>query len=112
MSKPELSEAKDFVNNSPLSSKKFVAYIGASFMWKVLIGVGVWRHDDSGILDSTVLLTLIITGGCLDIGYIISQAALDNYTRVAALAMGGKKGTPTKDPPPEEEEGDPPTGPK
>jgi hypothetical protein len=54
-----------------------------------------------------VLVTMIVTSGFIQIGYILGQAALDKYTTVAvsALERDGDKPTPPK--PKAKEEPDP-----
>jgi hypothetical protein len=51
-----------------------------------------------------VLVTMIVTSGFIQIGYILGQAALDKYTHVATTALeqngGGKPPSPKKPTPP------------
>ena len=42
-----------------------------------------------------VLVTMIITSGFIQIGYILGQAALDKYTQVAKTALERNDGNPT-----------------
>jgi hypothetical protein len=42
-----------------------------------------------------VLVTMIVTSGFIQIGYILGQAALDKYTHVAVSALDNKPTKPT-----------------
>ena len=85
----------------PLKSKKFLAYLIADIGWKVLMFYVVWEYKTQ--IDHyafMVLVTMIVTSGFIQIGYILGQAALDKYTHVAttALEQNGGKPTPPKKP--------------
>jgi len=92
----------------PLKSKKFLAYLIADLGWKVLMFVVVWEYknqiDHYGFM---VLVTLIVTSGFIQIGYILGQAALDKYTHVAVAALEKEKSKPTPPNPPKKSEPDP-----
>jgi hypothetical protein len=99
---------KDPTNLSsvPLKSKKFLAYLIADIGWKVLMFYVVWEYKTQ--IDHyafMVLVTMIVTSGFIQIGYILGQAALDKYTHVATTALeqnggGGKPPAPKKPTPP------------
>jgi hypothetical protein len=72
---------------SPLGSKKFVAYLVADLGWTVLMGYGVYAK-----MDWSLLMTMVITKGFVQSGYILGQAALDKYVRVAQITSGIKEG--------------------
>ena len=72
---------------SPLDSKKFVAYLVADLGWTVLMGYGVYAK-----MDWSLLITMVITKGFVQSGYILGQAALDKYVRVAKITAGIKEG--------------------
>lgn len=80
------------INSLPLKSKKFIAYLIAELGWKILIGYVIWEYK-TGIEHYAfmVLVTMIITSGFIQIGYILGQAALDKYTAVAQSALKDKK---------------------
>jgi hypothetical protein len=83
----------------PLKSKKFLAYLIADIGWKILMFYVVWEYKTQ--IDHyafMVLVTMIVTSGFIQIGYILGQAALDKYTHVATTALeqnsGGKPPAP------------------
>ena len=70
------------LNKLPLKSKKFLAYLIADFGWKILIGFVVWKEESKeqiGYTTFLILLSMIITAGFIQIGYILGQAMLDKY---------------------------------
>lgn len=77
----------------PLKSKKFLAYLIADIGWKILMFYVVWEYQTQ--IDHyafMVLVTMIVTSGFIQIGYILGQAALDKYTHVATTALEQKGG--------------------
>jgi hypothetical protein len=79
--------------NMPLKSKKFVAYLVSELGWKILIGYIMFVYQNK--IDHyafMVLVTMVVTSGFIQIGYILGQAALDKYALVAqnALDKGGE----------------------
>tara|TARA_Y100001970_G_C14187175_1_gene833260 strand:- start:1348 stop:1695 length:348 start_codon:yes stop_codon:yes gene_type:complete len=92
----------------PLKSKKFLAYLIADIGWKILMFYVIWEYQTKiEHYAFMVLVTMIVTSGFIQIGYILGQAALDKYTHVAVAALDkdGDKPTPTK--PSAKEEPDP-----
>lgn len=86
-------------DKSPTQSKKFIAYMVGDLSWTLLLGAGLYwtmAVQNFGVL--TVLMAMVIVKGFVSTGYIISQAALDRYTRVATLITGREK--PPPDAPP------------
>lgn len=82
-----------------MRSKKFLAYLIADLGWKILMFYVVYEYQTK--IDHyafMVLVTMIVTSGFIQIGYILGQAALDKYTHVAttALEQNGGKPTPPK----------------
>ena len=75
------------LNPSPLDSKKFVAYLIADLGWTGLVGYGVYAK-----MDWSLLMAIVITKGFVQSGYILGQAALDKYVRVAQITSGTKEG--------------------
>ena len=70
------------LNKLPLKSKKFLAYLVADFGWKVLIGYTIYKEEaknEIGYTTFLILLSMIITAGFIQIGYILGQAMLDKY---------------------------------
>jgi hypothetical protein len=71
-------------DKTPMKSKKFLAYLVADLGWKVII-LYMLTHLESKLQPSelTLLLTVVITSGIIQIGYILGQAALDKYINAA-----------------------------
>jgi hypothetical protein len=72
------------LDKTPLKSKKFIAYLIADLGWKIII-LYMLMHLQSKLQPSelTFLLTVVITSGVIQIGYILGQAALDKYINAA-----------------------------
>jgi len=72
------------LDKTPLKSKKFIAYIIADLGWKAII-LYMLMHLQSKLdpEELTFLLTVVITSGIIQIGYILGQAALDKYINAA-----------------------------
>lgn len=72
------------LDKTPLKSKKFIAYLIADFGWKIII-LYMLMHLKSKLEPSelTFLLTVVITSGIIQIGYILGQVALDKYISAA-----------------------------
>jgi hypothetical protein len=71
-------------DKTPLKSKKFLAYLLADLGWKIII-LYMLAHLQSKLdpEELTFLLTVVITSGIIQIGYILGQAALDKYITAA-----------------------------
>jgi hypothetical protein len=59
---------------SRFASRKFAAYMVSNLLMKILIFWAMYTKQ-----DDLIQMTLIITSGCVDIGYILGQAALDAF---------------------------------
>jgi hypothetical protein len=72
------------LDKNPVKSKKFLAYLIADLGWKIII-LYMLTHLESKLQPSelTLLLTIVITSGIIQIGYILGQAALDKYISAA-----------------------------
>lgn len=72
------------LDKTPLKSKKFLAYLLADLGWKGII-LYTLMHLKSKLdaEELTFLLTVVITSGIIQIGYILGQAALDKYISAA-----------------------------
>jgi len=72
------------LDKTPLKSKKFIAYLIADLGWKIVI-LYMLMHLNSKLetAELTFLLTVVITSGVIQIGYILGQAALDKYINAA-----------------------------
>ncbi len=80
----------------PLKSKKFLAYLIADIGWKILMFYVIWEYQTKiEHYAFMVLVTMIVTSGFIQIGYILGQASLDKYTQIATTALEQKGGKPT-----------------
>lgn len=75
---------------SHLESKKFIAWFVSEMTWKAILIVAlvVWRED---LLRASAgawwfLMSIVVTAGFIGVGFILGQAALDKYVRVAEIA--------------------------
>jgi hypothetical protein len=71
------------IEKAPLQSKKFIAYLLSNLGSKALIFWMVSKGEGDVVIMSTITAAAFI-----DIGYILGQAALDKYVRVASLSKG------------------------
>lgn len=78
----------------PLESKKFLAFLIAEVTWKVVLIVAlVVFHEDFKSVSMGAwwfMMTIVVTAGFAEIGYIGGQAWLDRYVRVAEIARNTK----------------------
>lgn len=91
---PEIE--KDEMEKTPLSSKKFIAYLIAEGTWKLLLALGIGGSIYAVSQGHTipvwffwVLLCITIVAGFVEAGFIGGQAWLDKYVRVAKITAGG-----------------------
>ena len=68
---------------TPMASKKFLAYMFANVTTKLYL----FYCTKVGEGD-IVVMTAIVCSLFLDVGYILGQASLDRYVRIAAIASG------------------------
>lgn len=76
----------------PLQSKKFIAFLTSDLTLKglaVLILAWAWNLDEVSNRVFLLLLTIIVVSGFLAVGYILGQAGLDRYVRLAQIAADG-----------------------
>lgn len=77
----------------PLKSKKFVAYLIAEIGWKIsLFFILLKAKTGLDYYYFTIILTVIVVSGFIQVGYILGQAALDKYIKVAEAAIERKNG--------------------
>lgn len=74
-------------NKAPLQSKKFLAYMFSNIVLKTYIFHATLRQESDFVIIAALLCSVF-----LDVGYILGQASLDKFVRVAAITTG-------KDPP-------------
>jgi hypothetical protein len=80
------------IEKTPLQSKKFIAYNIANVTSKLLIFYMCYKNE-----GDLVIMTGLVASAFLDIGYILGQAALDKYVRVASFSKEQRPpGRPTK----------------
>ena len=79
-------------DKTPLKSKKFIAYLTADIGWKVVV-LYMLTHLKSKLEagELTFLMTVVITSGVIQIGYILGQAALDKYLNAAVSILDKEK---------------------
>lgn len=75
-----------------LKSKKFIAFLLVSVGFFAMMGMMIWLHEVKTLAENTAFMVLVITQGFLATGYILGQAALDKYIRVAKIARGQHSG--------------------
>jgi hypothetical protein len=72
------------LDKNPIKSKKFLAYLVSDIGWKIII-MYMLMHLQSklSVQELTLLMTIVITSGVIQIGYILGQVALDKYISAA-----------------------------
>ena len=75
-----------------LKSKKFVAYLLSSLGFFIIMGMMLIEQEVSTLAENTAFMVVVITQGFLSTGFILGQAALDKYIRVAKIAQVGHSG--------------------
>jgi len=74
----------DNIEKLPLQSKKFIAYLISEIGWKLALFYVLWKIKDTiQPTELTLLITIVITSGFIQIGYILGQAALDKYVQIS-----------------------------
>ena len=82
---------------SPLRSKKFLAFLLSEITWKLLAGAVLawaWNTDAIEFHAFIVLLVIVILAAFVEVGFILGQAGLDRFVRLATIAA--KVGMETK----------------
>ena len=76
----------------PLKSKKFIAYIIADMGWKICILYMLYSHAEKFAGSSaSVMLTMVLVSGFVQVGYILGQASLDKYVQVSSQLLDRDK---------------------
>lgn len=70
-------------DKAPLQSKKFLAYLFANIAMKAYIFHATSREE-----SDLVIIAALVCSTFLDVGYILGQASLDRFVRVAAITTG------------------------
>ena len=87
------------LDKTPIKSKKFIAYMTSELGWKAILFYLLYHLQ--GKLDHyslVMLMTVVITSGFIQIGYILGQAALDKYVNAAVEILDNDDDTKTKKP--------------
>ena len=72
-------------DKAPLQSKKFLAYLFSNMVLKAYIFQATKEAE-----SDFVLICALICSTFLDVGYILGQASLDRFVRVAKIMRSGK----------------------
>jgi len=86
------------LDKTPMKSKKFIAYMTSEFGWKAILFYLLYHLQ--GKLDHyslVMLMTVVITSGFIQIGYILGQAALDKYVNAAVEILDKDEAVDKKD---------------
>lgn len=79
-------------DKKPMQSKKFVAYLIADFGWKLALFYMLYQSQSKfDHYNFSVIITLLIVSGFIQVGYILGQAALDKYVKVTDNINHNKK---------------------
>lgn len=71
------------MDKKPLQSKKFIAYLVADLGWKLALFYMLYQSKSKfDHYNFSVIITLLIVSGFIQVGYILGQAALDKYLTV------------------------------
>jgi len=68
------------VEKAPMQSKKFLAYLLSNLGSKALL---FWMVSKGA--GEIAVVSMITAAAFIDVGYILGQAALDKYVRVASI---------------------------
>ena len=94
-----MSDEVDTLNKLPLKSKKFIAYLISEVGWKFVLFYILWEYENKiEHYAFMVILSVIITSGFIQIGYILGQAFVDRYTSIARSAIERVRDEKPKDP--------------
>jgi len=75
---------------SALQSKKFIAYLIADIGWKIILALIIYLQRD-GLQSFTLMLSIVVVAGFVQVGFILGQASLDRFVRVAEIASRSVK---------------------
>jgi len=71
----------------------------------VLMGMMVYLQEIDTLAENTAFITVAICASFLAVGFILGQASLDRFVRVAEITTGRKApASPAPDPEPEDDE--------
>jgi hypothetical protein len=84
-------------DSRPMQSKKFIAYLIATISWKLVIGSMIFIAYSTGNLALFWFILIFVSFfmvGFIEVGYLLSQAGLDKFLRLAKMATD--KGLPVQ----------------
>ncbi len=76
------------VEKLPLRSKKFIAFLYVETCFCVLMAMMLYLQEINSLAENTAFIVLAVIAGFVAVGYILGQAALDRFIRVAEIARG------------------------
>lgn len=83
------------MDKKPLQSKKFIAYLIADLGWKLALFYMLYQSKSKfDYYNFSVIITLLIVSGFIQVGYILGQAALDKYVTVTEKITQNKERGP------------------
>ena len=83
------------MDKKPLQSKKFIAYLIADLGWKLALFYILYQSKSKfDYYNFSVIITLFIVSGFIQVGYILGQAALDKYVTVTEKITQNKERGP------------------
>lgn len=88
----------DDIGKLPLRSKKFLAYLISEAGWKVALFYLLYVYRN-GIDEYcfTIIMTIVLVNGFLQVGYILGEIALDRYSRITEnILLQNKNKTQTR----------------
>lgn len=88
----EPADAADATEKTWWQSKKFFAYIMAELGFFALMGAMIYEQEMDKLGENVAFMVLAVTSGFLAVGYILGQAYIDKYIRVAKITMGRGNG--------------------
>ena len=83
------------IEKAPMQSKKFLAYLLSNIINKIII---FWMVQKN--IGGTTIAWTVTAAAFIDIGYILGQAALDGFVRMAQIKgpfKNKKESEPTQD---------------
>lgn len=80
------------MEKTPLQSKKFIAYLIADLGWKLALFYILFQSKSKfDHYSFSIIITLLIVSGFIQVGYILGQAALDKYIKTTENVLSSKK---------------------
>ncbi len=86
----------------PLESKKFLAFLIGEITWKLVLIAALFylrqEFKEVGAWAWWFMMSVVVTAGFLEIGYIGGQAWLDRYIHMAEVTRGSRDPKESQDP--------------